>query len=221
MAGPSSSVGGPTSASYLASATRTVRTCLLTCRLATRTAPFVRIVRTTGFVAFPVRITSVIRTFAVLAAPFTRTTRYRLPPLKTSRADVSLRAAAFAAGFAAGAAAAGTGLPARLTTVAVEPASDGRGVRAAAAAGSPGLGGIGRARVGRGDARCAVRRERHAVTGEPDAADALDAEAAVAGADVLGIHVDETRQRALELDARLTQSVRLIRISSAVCDTTV
>ena len=56
----------------------------------------------TGFVALPVRITSVIRTFAVAAEPLTRTTRYRLPPWKTSRADVSLRAAALAAGFAAG-----------------------------------------------------------------------------------------------------------------------
>ena len=76
-------------------------------------------VRTTGFVAFPVRITSVIRTLADAAEPLTRTTKYRLPPWKTSRADVSLRAAAFAAGFAAGAIAAGTGVPARLTTVAV------------------------------------------------------------------------------------------------------
>ena len=87
---------------YLASATRTVWTCLPTCRLAMRTALFVPMVRTTGFVALPVRITSVIRTFAVAAEPLTRTTRYRLPPWKTSRADVSLRAAALAAGFAAG-----------------------------------------------------------------------------------------------------------------------
>ena len=54
----------------------------------------------------------------------------------------------------------------------------------------------------------AVRREGGAVTGEPEAANALNAEAAVAGADVLGIHVDETRLRALDLDACLAESVR-------------
>ena len=66
-----------------------------------------------------------------------RTTRYRLPFLKTSRADASFRAAAFATGFfAAGAATAGTGVPARLTTVAAVaavPPRDGRLLTAAAA----------------------------------------------------------------------------------------
>ena len=84
-----------------------------------------------------------------------------------------------------------------------------RAVSAAAAAAAAGVtGGIGVTRVGRRDAVRAVRRERDAVTGEPDAANALDTEAAVPGADVLGIQVDETGQRALDLDTSLAESVR-------------
>ena len=168
-------------------------------------------VRTTGFVTFPVRITSVIRTLACLAAPLTRTTRYRLPPLKTSRADVSLRAAAFAVGFCGRRRNCGH----RVAGEAHDRGGRGRrGWWCCAGAGrrrspEPGVGvgigvppSVGATHVGPSVGSVvplpANRRQRTRWTPKPP----------LRVADVLGIHVDETRLRALDLDAGLTECVR-------------